>query len=102
MRTVIVRYRVKPDRVAENEELVRAVYAELDSTQPEGFRYATFLLDDGVSFAHVAEAVDGANPLPTLPAFRRFQENIAERCDEPPVVSDVQLVGSFKLFESPR
>ena len=29
MRRVIVRYRVKPHRVAENEELVRAVYAEL-------------------------------------------------------------------------
>jgi hypothetical protein len=102
MRTVMVRYRVKPDRVAENEELVRAVYAELESIQPSGLRYATFLLDDGVSFAHLAEAQDGVNPLPGLPAFQRFQENIAERCDEQPVVTDVQLVGSFKLFESPR
>jgi hypothetical protein len=102
MRTVMVRYKVKPDRVEENKELVRAVYAELDSIQPDGLRYATLLLDDGVSFAHLAETADGANPLPELPAFRRFQENIAERCDERPVVTPVQLVGSFKLFESPR
>jgi hypothetical protein len=54
MRRVIVRYRVKPDRVAENEELVRAVYAELAGVQPEGLRYATVKLDDGVTFVHVA------------------------------------------------
>jgi hypothetical protein len=37
----MVRYRVKPGRAAENEELVRAVYEELHRTQPPGFRYAT-------------------------------------------------------------
>jgi hypothetical protein len=32
---VIVRYKVKPERGAENEELVRAVYAELhERSQP--------------------------------------------------------------------
>ena len=42
MRRVMVRYRVKPDQVAANEELVRAVYEELDRARPDGFRYATF------------------------------------------------------------
>ena len=50
MRRVMVRYRVKPDRVEENEELVRSVYEELRRTRPEGLRYATFKLEDGVSF----------------------------------------------------
>jgi hypothetical protein len=101
MRRVMVRYRVKPDRAAENEDLVRAVYAELASTQPAGLRYATVLLDDGVSFIHLAETEDGANPLTAVSAFTRFQENIRERCDDPPVVTDLRVVGSFKLFESP-
>src|SRR5947199_356140 len=48
MKQVIVRYKVKPDRVAENEELVRAVYEELRRTEPPGLRYATFKLDDGI------------------------------------------------------
>ena len=34
MRRVLVRYKVKPDRVAENEDLVRAVYAELNGRTP--------------------------------------------------------------------
>ena len=38
MARVIVRYTVKPDRVAENEQLVRDVYAELARTQPDGLR----------------------------------------------------------------
>jgi hypothetical protein len=46
----MVRYKVKPERVSENEELVRAVYGELDRTHPDGFHYATFKLIDGVSF----------------------------------------------------
>jgi hypothetical protein len=36
VKRVIVRYRVKPDRAAENVELVRAVYAELHDTGPAG------------------------------------------------------------------
>jgi hypothetical protein len=56
MRRVMVRYRVRPDRVAEN-------------------------------------------PLSELRAFERFQENIRDRCDEPPVSTDLREVGSFNVFE---
>jgi hypothetical protein len=95
----MVRYRVKRDRVEENEELVRAVYEELGRTRPEGLRYATFKLEDGVSFVHLAETEDGDNPLSQLTAFREFQTEIADRCDEPPVVTKLDRVGSFRLLE---
>jgi hypothetical protein len=58
VKRVIVRYRVKPDRAAENVELVRAVYAELHDTGPAGLRFGTFQLEDGVSFVHIAETED--------------------------------------------
>jgi hypothetical protein len=98
MRQVMVRYKVKPDRAAENEELVRAVYEELHRTEPVGLRYATFQLDDGVSFVHLASTEAGHNPLSQVKAFERFQENIADRCDEPPVVTDIREIGSFRVF----
>jgi hypothetical protein len=99
-RRVMVRYKVKPDRVAENEELVRAVYDELHRIQPAGLRYATFKLDDGVSFVHLAstETEDGRNRLSDLPAFKRFQENIGERCDEGPVATELREIGSYRFF----
>jgi hypothetical protein len=98
MRAVMVRYKVKPGRAEENEALVRAVYRELDERQPAGFRYATFKLDDRLTFVHLAwvETTDGPGPLPELPAFQRFQAAIRERCDEPPVVSRLDEVGSFR------
>ena len=99
MRRVMVRYRVKPDRVEENEELVRSVYEELRRTRPEGLRYATFKLEDGVSFIHLAETESGRNPLLELAAFREFQKEIGDRCHEAPVVTELGMIGSFQLFE---
>ena len=94
---VMVRYRVHPDRVAENEELVRAVYDELAASQPDGLHYATFKLPDGVTFVHLAQH-DDPNPLQTTAAFQRFQQRIQDRCDEPPAVVELHEVGSYRLF----
>ena len=96
MRQVMVRYTVKPDRVEENEQLVRAVYDELAATGPAGLRYATFRLDDGVSFVHVASVEGEHNPLAEVAAFARFQADVRDRCDEPPVVTELHEVGSYR------
>jgi hypothetical protein len=96
MRSVIVRYKTAPEHADENKRLVRAVFAALASENPAGFRYTTFVHDDGVSFVHVATMDDaGQNPLSTLPAFAAFQKDIKARCVEPPVVSEVSIVGSY-------
>jgi hypothetical protein len=95
MRRVIVRYRVKPDRGEENEKLVRAVYEELHETKPEGLRYATLRLDDGVSFVHLSESVSDTSELTEVPSFKAFQKELADRTDEPPIVTEVQVVGSY-------
>jgi hypothetical protein len=99
MKRVMVRYKVKPDRVQENEWLVQAVYEELTRTQPTGLRYATLRLADGVSFVHLAEIEDERNPLGDVEAFGRFLENVRDRCDEPPVATELHEVGSFRFFE---
>lgn len=96
MRRVLVRYRVKPEQVEANEALVNAVYAELHGHAPDGFRYATFKLADGVTFVHVA-LYEGESPLVSLAAFRAFQDGIEDRCDEPPVVTEMSPVGSYRL-----
>jgi hypothetical protein len=95
MSRTVVRYRVKPEHADHNAELVRAVYEELKALDPPDFRYITFQLEDGVTFVHVAFADSDPPPLPGLAAFKRFQEGIAERCDEPPVAMKATEVGSF-------
>lgn len=100
MKTVLVRYRVKPDHVEENKALVREVFAELKRTQPDGLRYASFLMPDGVSFVHVAATAEGQteNPLTGVPAFQRFVADIKARCDEPPAPTELETVGNYRLL----
>lgn len=99
MSQTMVRYTVKPEQAAQNEALVRRVYEELRQTAPAGLRYATFVLDDGVSFVHVAsvETADGSNPLQEVAAFRAFQEGIGARCDVPPAPVSLREVGSYRF-----
>jgi hypothetical protein len=95
MRQVMVRYRVKPDRADENERLVRAVYEELHETKPEGLRYRTIRLDDGVTFVHLADSESATSPLTKMSAFKEFQKELADRCEEQPVVTEVAEVGAY-------
>ena len=99
MKQVMVRYKVKPDQTAKNEELVRAVYDELQRTEVEGLRYATFKLDDDVSFVHIAvETGDGQRSLADVEAFKEFTKDIGERCDVAPAATGLREVGSFRFF----
>ena len=96
MGSSMIRYKVRPDRAAENETLVRAVYEQLNREQPDNLRYATFKLPDGVSFMHLVFETDEApRILNATAAFTAFVTDIASRCDEPPVVTELGLVGSY-------
>jgi hypothetical protein len=98
MTITMVRYTVHAEHAAANEELVRGVYAELDGARPDGLRYATFREADGLGFVHLALTEDDEhNPLTEVAAFRRFQEGIRERCAQPPVVTRLREMGSFRL-----
>ncbi len=104
MRRVMVRYKVKADRAAENESYIKQVFEQLDRERPAGIRYATFKLDDEVSFVHIAsiQSTDGGNPLTELAAFKAFSAGIKDRCEEPPVTVKLNEVGSYEFFESLR
>jgi hypothetical protein len=87
---------VKPGQGEANEALVRAVYAQLQREQPAGLRYATFRLDDGVTFVHVAaQESDGEPLLPGFEAFKAFTAGLRERCAEMPVFAEFTEVGSY-------
>jgi hypothetical protein len=99
MEKVIVRYKLKPGRVEENEQLVKEVYQQLHREKPEGLNYATFKLEDGLTFIHIAiYNGDGKAPLPGFEAFKNFATAIKERCDEPPVVHQVTEIGAYGFF----
>jgi hypothetical protein len=96
----MVRYTVKPDRAAHNEELIRDALAELDRVQPAGFRYAAYKLADGVSFIHLVshDTEKGHSPMRQLPALRAFHAGIRGRCDVAPIRTELSEIGSYRPF----
>ena len=97
MTRLMIRYRVKRNQVERNLELLRAVYEEMEATQPDGLSYASFQLEDGVSFVDLVATEDGPGSLSRLEAFRRFRSTLDERCDEPPTMTELREVGSFRF-----
>lgn len=96
MSLVMIRYRVKRDQVERNLELLRALYDELESTQPDGLRYATFQLDDEVSFVELVVG-GGEGRLAALKSFPGYRADFDERCDGPSVITELQQVGSYRF-----
>jgi hypothetical protein len=96
MKTIMVRYKTSEIQADANETLVRAVFNELRTVAPRGFRYATYRLADGGTFIHLAtlDAPDD-NPLLGLPSFKAFQKDLRDRCLEPPVVTELRAVDSY-------
>ncbi len=94
---VMVRYQVTPSRVMENEELVRQVFDELAVTRPTGLGYATFALEDGVSFVHLASLGPGRE-LADVTAFARFKRGLGDRAVAPPIRDPLRVVGSYRLL----
>ncbi len=73
---------------------MRAVFAELAEERPAGLRYSCFLMDDGVTFVHVASQAGELGP-PDFPAFKAFQAGHAGRVVAPPVVSSMREIGGY-------
>ena len=96
MGSSMIRYKVRPERADENASLVEGVYEELAGIQPDGLHYVTFRLPDGVSFMHVVFDTDQPGRiLGETAAFKAFVTDIEDRCDEPPVVTELAVVGSY-------
>lgn len=100
MKTVMVRYKTKPDKAGENAQYIQKVFEELQRSSPAGLRYASFQLSDGVSFMHIAsvETADGSNPLSQSAAFKTFQAGIKDRCEEQPVATELTVIGSYRFL----
>lgn len=92
---VMIRCKVRPDGVEASLELFQEMYEEMRSVQPKGLRYATFRLEDKVTFVSFAEMDQGPEVLQQLEAFQRLRATPDERFDEPPVLTMLHEVGSY-------
>ncbi|WP_315766980.1 MULTISPECIES: hypothetical protein [unclassified Bradyrhizobium] len=94
MKTVVVRYKVKPEKVEENQRLIQEVFAELSAEAPVGLQYLVLRLEDG-SFVHLASVADNAPELATFAAFQRFRRDAAARRLTAPDSQKATIVGTY-------
>jgi hypothetical protein len=60
--------------------------------------YATFRLDDQVTFVHLVQVRTEPSPLLAVRAFGEFQAGLAGRADQGPVTDNLTEVGSYRFF----
>ena len=102
MSVTLVRQKVKDGRVEEAEAAVLDWFAALDRERPEGLRYASTRVE-GSTFVILTELADGIeDPRPAIPEFQRFREQLKELVDGPPVIEQLDVVGSYQLFGTQR
>lgn len=92
-RLTIVRYKVKPEGVAENESLSHAVFDRLRRDAPAGVSYSLFREADGQSFVHLFlnATGDSSDMLTETPEFAAFTADISARCEVPPEVTRLSV-----------
>jgi hypothetical protein len=96
MSTRMVMYRVKDGRAEENSSYVREVMADLETRRTEGVTYSVYLLDDGVTFLHVAQEEGEGGAIQVSEAFQRFTATLFEdRCAATPELHTMTLVGRY-------
>jgi quinol monooxygenase YgiN len=99
MKIIIIRYKVKPEAAAENEEALKKVFTAIEKDKPQGVRYTSCKQADGVSFVALVQLADGASPLNNKEYFKEFQAGLMPRLAQQPVQEELQVVGSYNFFE---
>jgi len=103
MSVTLVRQKVKDGSLEEAEAAVRDWFAALDRMRPEGLRYASTRVVDSSTFVILTELADGIeDPRPAIPEFQRFLEQLKDVVDGPPVIEQLDVVGSYNLFGTQR
>jgi hypothetical protein len=103
MSVMMVRQDVKDGSLEEAEKAVHDLFSTLDRVRPVGLRYASTRVADSSTFVILIELADDTeDPRPTIPEFARFQGQLKNWVDGPPVIERLDVVGSYNLFEVQR
>jgi hypothetical protein len=103
MSVTLLRQKVQDDKVEEAEAGVRGLFAALERVRPEGLRYASTRVEDSSTFVIMLELADGArDPRSQIPEFEQFLARQQKLLDGPPVIEQLEVIGSYNLFAAER
>jgi hypothetical protein len=103
MSVTMIRQKVKEGSIEEGEAGVRELFATLDRVRPEGLRYASTRVADSSTFVILIELDEGIeDPRESIPEYQEFLEQLKGWVDGPPVIEQLDVVGSYNLFGAQR
>jgi hypothetical protein len=103
MSLMMLRQKVKDESVEEAAAAARDLFATLDRVRPEGLRYASTRVADSSTFVALIELADGIeDPRAAIPEYLRFLKQLKAFVDGPPVIEQLDVVGSYNLFGTER
>lgn len=95
MHSMLVRYRVKPEKSEENQHLIEGVFRELHAKSPPDVRYLVLRLSDG-TFCHLVE--DRKKTISNLEAFAAFRQGGEGRRIDEPQQLEATVVGNYRML----
>ena len=97
MTATMIRAQVKDECVAEAEAAARTMFAAINEARPDGVKYASTRAGDN-TFLVLIQLEGDENPLTAIPEFREFQAALPQYLAGPPVVEQLDVLGSYGLF----
>jgi hypothetical protein len=98
MSTVMLTVSVKPESRADVEAAVVKMFAAIERERPDGVRYASCRLGDSNTFVILLQLEGSESPLPAVPEFRAFQDNLKNWLAGPPARDELTVIGSYHHF----
>jgi hypothetical protein len=103
MSVTMVRQKVKDGNLEEGMAAVRDLFATFDRVGLEGVRYASTRVVDSSTFVILFELEEGIeDPRMAIPEYLQFLEQLKGWVDGPPVIEQLDVVGSYNLFGTQR
>ena len=97
MKAVMVQYTVKPEYSDQNKANIRRVMEAIRANPIPGMRYASFTLDDGLTFVHINMGKDAEtlSKIGEVKEFGEFQAALgASGPTSPPKAENLELVNA--------
>jgi hypothetical protein len=103
MSVTMVQQKIKDESVEKADAAVRDLFATFDRVGLDGVRYASTRVVDSSTYVILLELAEGIeDPRMAIPEYPRFLEQLKGWVDGPPVIEQLDVVGSYNLFEARR
>ena len=91
----IIRHTIKAEHLDEHLQLLAAAHAEIRALQRTDFTWTVYRVEDTRTFIEYTAGPNLPEPLPTLPAFRRYRAGLDDRREGDSEFLELERIASY-------